>query len=96
MSHPLRVRGLKQAEDDIESAKQSHPLRVRGLKPRGTRFTNVNTGRILYGCVVKKPIVSALTTNVFLSHPLRVRGLKHLLIQDRKILLCRILYGCVD
>ena len=29
-----------------------------------------------------KPIVSALTTNVFLSHPLRVRGLKHLLIQD--------------
>ena len=51
-SHPLRVRGLKQkAEDDIESAKQSHPLRVRGLKPRGTRFTNVNTGRILYGCV---------------------------------------------
>ena len=77
MSHPLRVRGLKHINTNIEYIVElSHPLRVRGLKP-GSGYGGGGGGgsHPLRVRGLKQTLLLIVQLEV-LSHPLRVRGLK--------------------
>ena len=97
MSHPLRVRGLKQVVAAIQSlTPESHPLRVRGLKlDNEAKRKKLNPVASFTGAwieTVDKPLPATFCT----SHPLRVRGLKPLKVLTPSYYQSRILYGCVD
>ena len=83
MSHPSRVRGLKQMrETHLIETVLSHPSRVRGLKLLIQRLDMIIL--VSHPSRVRglKHQDDSAATNVFKSHPSRVRGLKllHLLL----------------
>ena len=52
LSHPLRVRELKQETlKSVADTALSHPLRVRELKLVSGLITAIENSRTLYGCV---------------------------------------------
>ncbi len=76
-SHPLRVRGLKQAQAQQKAIEaESHPLRVRGLKLMSGIKRGLNkSSHPLRVRGLKRTYLPA-PYGIYTSHPLRVRGLK--------------------
>jgi len=78
MSHPSRVRGLKQSiRLNLYIPRPSHPSRVRGLKLTNAVKTRQNP-TLSHPSRVRglKPLWKPLGVVIVASHPSRVRGLK--------------------
>ena len=82
MSHPVRVRGLKQHGREVRAyQKQSHPVRVRGLKLRiGAAVRCLAQVAPRAGAWIETPRLTVIFDTLAKSHPVRVRGLKRNLL----------------